>query len=173
MHWWGIFDIPRHRSLALGRVEESLSLDMHDCYLPYDCLLKIISLKIFLNSPLIYRDLSRHKKGALWFILSNFFLKGVRTWQRGYVNKYARVPGLCTRYTPLQILSMKVVQGLRSCMEHSLSNTSLWAPNLVQGWKENCERYCREHLSYSFLGLNREYGAGQLELCWFVQLPDQ
>ncbi|KAF3825021.1 hypothetical protein GH733_005655 [Mirounga leonina] len=42
MYWRRIFAKPGHRSLPVGLVEESRSLGMYDCYLPYNCLPKIV-----------------------------------------------------------------------------------------------------------------------------------
>ena len=42
MYWRRISGKPGHRSLALGPVEESRGLGMHDRYLPYNCLPEIV-----------------------------------------------------------------------------------------------------------------------------------
>lgn len=42
MYWRRILDKAGHRYLALGPVEESRGFGMHECYLPNNCLPKIV-----------------------------------------------------------------------------------------------------------------------------------
>ncbi|XP_032962517.1 broad substrate specificity ATP-binding cassette transporter ABCG2 isoform X3 [Rhinolophus ferrumequinum] len=42
LYWRRILDKPGHRPLTLGPVEESRGLGVHDCYLPYHCLPKVV-----------------------------------------------------------------------------------------------------------------------------------